>query len=58
MITFQGETKSLTQWCRYFNINYSTTKNRILNLGWDYEKAFSTHVRRREQGYVKTNKEE
>lgn len=58
MITFQGETKSLTQWCRYFNINYSTTKNRILNLGWDYEKAFSTHVRRREQGYVETKKED
>lgn len=56
MITFQGETKSLTQWCRYFNVNYSTTKNRILNLGWDYEKAFSTPAKHRDNKFVETNK--
>jgi hypothetical protein len=46
MITFQGETKSLTDWSRTVGISFHTLLAR-LRLGWTTERAFTTPVRRK-----------
>ncbi len=38
-ITYNGETKTLTQWCEYYGLPYHTIKARIYR-GWDIEDAF------------------
>ena len=38
-ITYNGETKTLTQWCEYYGLCYNTVKRRIYR-GWDIEDAF------------------
>jgi hypothetical protein len=43
-ITYQNETLTLKQWSEKFNIHYPTLKNRITNLKWEPEKAFTTPV--------------
>lgn len=39
-ITYKGETKTMMEWSKELNINYSTLRGRI-NAGWDAEKAFN-----------------
>lgn len=43
-ITYNGETKILTEWCEELGLEYKRTHNRIYKLGWTYEKAFTTPV--------------
>lgn len=42
LITFQGRTQTLTQWCRERNMNLSTVTGRLDGRGWSIEKAFLT----------------
>ena len=39
--TYNGETKSLAEWCRDLKINYNTTYQRIKVLGYSFEKAIN-----------------
>lgn len=41
VITYNGETKILAEWCRYFNVNYSMVRER-LKRNWTFEKAIFT----------------
>ena len=41
-ITCYGETKTLSEWCKHLNLNYSATKNRITYLNWSIKKSFET----------------
>lgn len=43
MVTYNGITKCLVQWCEDLNISYNTIRARI-RLGWDIAKAFETPV--------------
>lgn len=45
-ITFNGETRTLTQWAETLNIPMHTLYGRLKN-GWDVEKMLTTPVRRR-----------
>lgn len=38
-ITYNGETKTLTQWCEQYGLNYGTVKSRLYK-GWTVEDAF------------------
>lgn len=38
-ITYNGETKTLTDWCKYFNVNYDRTKARIQKYGFSFEES-------------------
>ena len=40
LVFFEGETKTLAQWCREKGLNYNKAKHR-LNRGWEPEKAFA-----------------
>lgn len=40
MITINGETKCLAEWCEILNLKYHTVKRR-LNRGWPIKKAFN-----------------
>lgn len=40
-ITYDGETKSLSEWADKINIKYHTLFARIYKLGWPVEKAFN-----------------
>lgn len=40
--TYNGETKNLKQWCKFFNKRYSLVYGRIKKLGWDFERAMFT----------------
>jgi hypothetical protein len=42
-ITYKGETKTLSQWANYYNINYGTLKRRI-KLGWPIEEALTRDI--------------
>lgn len=42
LYTISGVTKSLPQWCREYNQEYSTVRQRVYVLGWAIEKALST----------------
>jgi hypothetical protein len=39
-ITYNGERKSLANWCRDLNLNYRTVWARIFKYGYSVEKAF------------------
>lgn len=43
MITYNGETKCLSEWCENLNLNYSAISAR-LSLGWTIEKSFETPI--------------
>lgn len=40
MITHNGETRSISDWCRLLGLKYPRTRQRITNLKWPVEKAF------------------
>ena len=41
LVTFQGRTQTLTQWCRERNMSLQTVTSRIDTGGWTLEMAFS-----------------
>lgn len=41
LYTINGETKSLPQWCRDYNIDYYLVRQRVYKLGWSIENALS-----------------
>lgn len=41
LLTYKGETKTLTEWAEEYDIDYTIIKDRI-KLGWDVEKAITT----------------
>lgn len=44
-VTLNGETKIITDWCKFYDIKISTVYSRInRNKDWGYEKIFSTPV--------------
>lgn len=45
LITFNGETHSLSEWARLLNIKQSTLSMRINNYGWSVEKALGKDAR-------------
>ena len=44
MITIDGETMCLAEWCRKFNLEYKTIRYRISNLKWTPEEALKTPI--------------
>lgn len=46
MITRDGKTLSLKQWCDELNISYKTVHVRIRYLGWNVEKALTCPIRK------------
>lgn len=45
-ISIGGTTKTLTEWCEIYSINYKTVQDR-LNRGWEHERAITTPIDRR-----------
>lgn len=45
LITIGSKTQDLQQWCNKYGIKRSTVNTRVLQCGWDYEKAITTPVR-------------
>lgn len=48
MIEYDGRTQNLMQWCEELNLNYKRIHSRIYRLGWTFEKAINTPVKRKE----------
>lgn len=42
LLTFQGETLTISQWAQKFDIPYSALASRVIKLGWTTEKALTT----------------
>lgn len=42
MITYNGKTQNLTQWCKELNLDYKFIHNRIKKNKWDFERAITT----------------
>ncbi len=40
-ISFNGQTKALSIWCRELNLDYKRVHNRLTKLHWAVERAFS-----------------
>lgn len=49
LFTFEGQTKTLAQWCREFNVPYKRAFYRISN-GWDFEDAMHMQKFARKKG--------
>ena len=47
MIEINGETKNITDWCKYYNISKNTVETRMYRLNWDVVKAITTPSRKR-----------
>lgn len=47
--TYNGETKNLTQWCEDLNLPYGSILSRIADYGWDFEKAITTSIKKRDK---------
>lgn len=41
LITYNGKTQSLPDWCRELNLNYKTIRTRINVYNWNVERAFT-----------------
>ena len=54
LITYNGETKSLSEWARCLGFNMYTLWSRIVRKGWPIEKAFTTPVRKSGRDYGRT----
>ena len=48
LITYKGETESLSEWSRITGISYSTLHIRLTRLGWSVEKAFTEKPQERD----------
>ena len=48
-IEYNGQIKNLTDWCKYFGLDYGVMHNRIHKLGWSFERAISepVHIEKR-----------
>lgn len=46
IIEYNGKKKTLSEWAKELNINYSTLNNRINTNKWEIQKAFSQEVRK------------
>lgn len=51
LVTRNGETKSIMQWCEYYGLNQSTFYSR-LKTGWDFEKALTTPKQSTTKKYI------
>jgi hypothetical protein len=47
MITFNGETRSLSDWGRLFGLSFHLLSNRINRYGWTIERALTTPISNR-----------
>lgn len=46
-LTYKGKTQTVIEWCKEYNINYSTLSCRINKLKWSDEKALKDFVERK-----------
>jgi hypothetical protein len=49
LITFNGETHCLIEWCEITGITRASLNNRINHYGWSIEKALTTPVRKHKE---------
>lgn len=42
LITYRGETKTMAEWARMYGINRRTLRSRIVQRGWNVERALTT----------------
>ena len=49
LITFEGETHTLIEWCEIKGITRAALNNRINKYGWSINKALTTPVRKHKQ---------
>ncbi|MBR5273592.1 MAG: hypothetical protein IKU25_09440 [Clostridia bacterium] len=50
-IEYNGEIKTLMQWCEELNLNYKRVHSRLYRLGWSFEDAISIPVKTKKQNY-------
>ena len=46
LITIDGRTQNLQQWCDEYGIKRSTVNTRVIQCGWDYVRAITTPIRK------------
>jgi len=44
-IEIDGETKSLKEWCEYYNMPYNTVRKRYRDMKWDIYRALGTPIK-------------
>lgn len=42
LLTYNGETHTMSEWAKIINIDYSTLRSRLNDSGWSVEKALTT----------------
>lgn len=45
LITYNGVTKTLTEWCETFNLNRDAIYSRLNKYGWSVERALTTPIK-------------
>ncbi|MFJ1122234.1 hypothetical protein [Bacillus thuringiensis] len=54
-VTYKNETKTLKQWCKELNLNYSTIYTRIFTGNYDVVTAFEKPIRKMRENNEKSN---
>lgn len=52
MITYKDATKCLSDWARFYNINRGTLYSRVIEMGWDFDKAVNVPVKTKKRKIV------
>ena len=50
LLTYDGETKTMSQWAKEVGLSYYTLRNRINCLGWNVDKSLTTPPRKIKRG--------
>lgn len=50
LLTYNGETKTMSQWAKEVGLSYYTLRNRINCLGWNVDKSLTTPPRKIKRG--------
>ena len=51
-ITYNNETKTLSQWATEYGFTWEQLRDRIDKLGWDFEKAILTPIRKQKNSTI------
>lgn len=54
LINYNGQTMTLTEWCKKLNLPFNRIHYRLYSLGWSFERAISepVHVEKRNKNYA------
>ena len=58
IIEYNGESKTLIEWCEKYKLDYKRTHNRLFKLGWSFERAICEPVHKNKRNKATRNRKD